>query len=150
VRSATAAGITVVVAAGNFGQNGAGAQRYGSISSPGNDPSVITVGSVNTKGSAVRGDDTVNFFSSRGPTLGGYVDAYGVRQPDNLLKPDLVAPGNKVVGVLARAARVTTWPRPTRCCPAPTGCLRSNPTCSSCTTSAAPRSPHLRSRGRWR
>ena len=49
VRSAAAAGITVVVAAGNFGKNAAGAEVYGSISSPGNDPSVITVGSATAK-----------------------------------------------------------------------------------------------------
>ncbi len=100
-RSAVAAGITVVVAAGNFGQNASGAERFGTISSPGHDPSVITVGSANTKGTAVRNDDTVNLFSSRGPTRGSYVDAAGVRRVDNLLKPDLVAPGNKIVGALA-------------------------------------------------
>ena len=48
VRSATAAGITVVVAAGNFGQTTTGAERYGTISSPGHEPSVITVGSSNS------------------------------------------------------------------------------------------------------
>ena len=100
-RSAVAAGITVVVAAGNFGQDANGAERFGTVSSPGHDPSVITVGSANTKGSAVRSDDTVNFFSSRGPTRGAYIDAAGVRRIDNLLKPDLVAPGNKIVGALA-------------------------------------------------
>ncbi len=100
-RSAVAAGITVVVAAGNFGQNAGGAERFGTISSPGHDPSVITVGSANTKGTAVRNDDTVNLFSSRGPTRGSYIDAAGVRRIDNLLKPDLVAPGNKIVGALA-------------------------------------------------
>ncbi len=52
-RSAVAAGITVVVAAGNFGQTASGAERFGTISSPGHDPSVITVGSANTKGTAV-------------------------------------------------------------------------------------------------
>jgi serine protease AprX len=46
VRSASAAGITVVVAAGNFGKgSGPGAgEIYGTISSPGHEPSVITVG----------------------------------------------------------------------------------------------------------
>jgi subtilisin family serine protease len=43
-------------------------RSFGTISSPGNDPSVITVGSANIKGTAVRSDDSVNFFSSRGPT----------------------------------------------------------------------------------
>ncbi|HSW03310.1 S8 family serine peptidase, partial [Aquabacterium sp.] len=101
VRSAVAAGITVVVAAGNFGKDANGVEVYGAISAPGNDPAVITVGSANTKDTAPRGDDSVNFFSSRGPTRGGSLDANGQRQPDNLLKPDLVAPGNKIVSVLA-------------------------------------------------
>ena len=101
VRSATAAGITVVVAAGNFGQTDDGRERLGSISSPGHDPTVITVGSANTRGTAGRGDDSVNFFSSRGPTRGARVDASGRRLVDNLLKPDLVAPGNKILGALA-------------------------------------------------
>ena len=101
VRSAAAAGITVVVAAGNYGKSAADAERYGSIGAPGNDPSVITVGSVNTRGTALRADDTVNLFSSRGPTRSSYFDVKGMRRFDNLLKPDLVAPGNKIVGALA-------------------------------------------------
>ena len=101
VRSASAAGITVVVAAGNFGTGLLGTETYGRISSPGNDPSVITVGAVNFKGTTARSDDNVNMFSSRGPTRGSYVDAAGVKRIDNLLKPDLVAPGNKVIGAAA-------------------------------------------------
>lgn len=53
------------------------------------------------KGTVARADDTINFFSSRGPTRGAYVDALGLRRIDNLLKPDLVAPGNMVVSALA-------------------------------------------------
>ena len=62
---------------------------------------MITVGSANIKGTAARSDDSVNFFSSRGPTRAAFVDADGVRRIDNLLKPDLVAPGNKIVGAKA-------------------------------------------------
>ena len=98
-----AAGITVVVAAGNFGKDAGGAERYGTISSPGHDPSVITVGSANTKGTDGRGDDVVNGFSSRGPTRGATVGADGVRRIDNLLKPDLVAPGNRIVSAMSVA-----------------------------------------------
>ena len=110
VRSATAAGITVVVAAGNFGQSMLWQEVYGGISSPGNDPSVITVGAVNFKGTTARADDSVTDFSSRGPSRGAWTDAQGVRQVDNLLKPDLVAPGNKVIGAAATSATPAyTW-----------------------------------------
>ncbi len=104
VRNAVAAGITVVVAAGNYGLGPDGRERYGTITSPGNEPSAITVGSANPHDSAGRADDTVNFFSSRGPTRGGWLDAAGVRHPDNLLKPDLVAPGQRLIGALATDA----------------------------------------------
>ncbi|MGZ5047384.1 MAG: S8 family serine peptidase, partial [Usitatibacter sp.] len=99
-RNAVAAGITVVVAAGNYGQMN-GTETYGTISAPGNEPSVITVGSSNPHGSAPRDDDSMNHFSSVGPTRGSYVDASGVTQHDNLIKPDLVAPGNRIVGALS-------------------------------------------------
>ena len=102
VRSAESAGIAVVVAAGNFGQSAAGATTYGSISAPGNEPSVITVGSANLHGSLKRSAATINHFSSRGPTTSGYVvDASGNAKFDNVLKPDLVAPGNAIVSVLS-------------------------------------------------
>ena len=102
-RAATAAGLTVVVAAGNYGQNAAGGEQYGTITSPGNDPSVITVGSVNNRDTALRGDDVVNRFSSRGPTFGVWIDAAGKVRHDDLVKPDLVAPGNRVLGALSHA-----------------------------------------------
>src|SRR6185436_6383902 len=101
VRNAVAAGLTVVVAAGNFGLDANGRETYGTISSPGNEPSAITVGSANPKDTATRGDDLVNHFSSRGPTRGGLVDANGTMHPDNILKPDLVAPGNHLLGALS-------------------------------------------------
>ena len=74
---------------------------YGAIGAPGIDPSVITVGSVNHFGTNGRADDRVSTFSSRGPTRGAMVDQFGVRRVDNLLKPDLVAPGNKIVSAAA-------------------------------------------------
>ena len=90
VRSATAAGLAVVVAAGNYGKSTDGAEVYGSVTAPGNDPSVITVGSGNSRNTALRSDDAVNNFSSRGPTRSVWFDAAGQPHPDNLLKPDLV------------------------------------------------------------
>ena len=97
VERAVGAGIVVVTAAGNNGRNAQGQEVYGSITSPGNDPLAITVGSANTYGTAYRSDDTVNNFSSRGPTLGYRMNALGQKQYDFVLKPDLVAPGNKIV-----------------------------------------------------
>ncbi len=109
VRSAVAAGITVVVAGGNYGLSTKGAEVYGAISAPGNDPSVITVGAVNFHDTAARSDDSVNFFSSRGPTRGALIDAQGRSRPDNLLKPDLVAPGNRIVGAGSTQGLSSAW-----------------------------------------
>ena len=67
-------GITVVVPAGNDGPDA------GTISSPGNDPTLLTVGSLDEGGTASRIDDTVSPFSSRGPAAQG------------VAKPDLVSP----------------------------------------------------------
>ena len=93
VRAVVASGVTVVVAAGNYGLGTDGREHYGTISSPGDEPSAITVGSSNSKGTTDRSDDVVNNFSSRGLTRGAHVDASGLVHHDNLLKPDLVAPG---------------------------------------------------------
>ncbi|HEX6184362.1 MAG TPA: S8 family serine peptidase, partial [Pyrinomonadaceae bacterium] len=79
------AGIVVVVAAGNWGKDADGRTIYGGILSPANSPRVITVGAVNTQQTAARSDDMVATYSSRGPTL-----------VDGVMKPDLVAPGNKL------------------------------------------------------
>jgi len=74
------AGIVVVVAAGNYGRDG-----YGTVTAPGNDPLVITVGAVNTRGTTDRTQHVVTSYSSKGPT--------GI---DHIVKPDLVAPGNNI------------------------------------------------------
>ena len=72
----------MVVAAGNFGLTDGNKEVHGAISAPGNDPSVITVGSANFKATTTRDDDVVNTYSSRGPTRGGRTDVSGVRTPD--------------------------------------------------------------------
>ena len=100
-RSAVAAGIVVVVAGGNAGKNAAGTEVYGAIGSPGHEPSVITVGASNPKATAARSDDLMTTFSSRGPTRGRVLLPNGSRWVDNVLKPDLVAPGNRVLGAVA-------------------------------------------------
>ena len=106
VRAATAMGITVVVAGGNFGTNASGKRTFGSISSPANDPTVITVGALNFKATTARSDDSVTNFSSRGPTR-AFLDMGTWKWYDNVIKPDLVAPGNKVIGASATAASST-------------------------------------------
>src|SRR5919198_155173 len=72
-------GIFVAVAAGN---RGSGA---GTITKPGDDPYVVTVGAADTGLTSARSDDSVAPFSSVGPTQ------------DNVAKPDLVAPGISIV-----------------------------------------------------
>ena len=88
-RKAVSAGIVVVVSAGNYGQDSSGNTVYGGITSPGTEPSVITVGAMNTHKTATRADDTLASYSSRGPTI------------DGLIKPDIVAPGSRIVAPMA-------------------------------------------------
>ena len=84
-------GITVVVAAGNFGKSTDGKEVFGAIGAPGNDPSVITVGAVNIKSTVAQRRRRRDAVQLARPTRGAYVDAAGVRRIDNLIKPDLVA-----------------------------------------------------------
>ena len=106
VRAAAAVGITVVVAGGNYGLNAANQKTFGTIASPANDPTVITVGAVNYKGTNGRADDAVTNFSSRGPTR-AFLDMGTWKWYDNIVKPDVVAPGNKILGANATAASAT-------------------------------------------
>ena len=89
VERAVASGIVVVVSAGNLGYNSAtGESGYAGITSPGNAPSALTVGSVRTRLTASRLDDEVSPFSSRGPTW-----------RDGFVKPDVLAPGQALVAI---------------------------------------------------
>jgi len=96
VEAAWQAGIVVVVAAGNMGRypdtNG-----YATITAPGNDPYVITVGAMKPMGTPDRSDDLIASYSSKGPTLF-----------DHVVKPDLVATGNRVISVLAPYSQLAT------------------------------------------
>src|ERR1700730_2349789 len=96
IRRLVDAGIVCVAAAGNNGKDSNGNKVYGLIHSPGNEPSAITVGATNTYGTDARSDDTIATFSSRGPTRSYVKDALGNKHYDNLIKPDLVAPGNRL------------------------------------------------------
>jgi len=89
-------GIVVVVAAGNNGRY-LPTEGYGTITSPGNDPYVITVGAMKPMGTPTRTDDLIASYSSKGPTV---IDA--------IAKPDLVAPGNLLVSLEDPAGYVLT------------------------------------------
>ncbi len=79
-------GMVVVVAAGNQGHDG-----NFTVTSPGNSRKVITVGALTDNGTGhTFDDDYVSTFSSRGPTPGDFV-----------VKPDLVAPGNRLVSTIS-------------------------------------------------
>ncbi len=76
-------GVAVVAAAGNDGPVG------DRVSTPGADPFVITAGSFDDQGTVVGQDDRESVFSSRGPTVDGFS------------KPDVLAPGRRVVSLRA-------------------------------------------------
>jgi serine protease AprX len=101
VARAVAEGITVVVSAGNYGRTADGAPVLGGITSPGNSPLAITVGSLDTRGTLSRQDDRLAPYSSKGPT-----------RYDFAVKPDLVAPGSSQVSLEApNAYIVRTYPQ---------------------------------------
>src|SRR4030095_12337035 len=101
VRRLVDSGLVVFAAAGNNGKEPNGNKVYGGIHSPGNEPSAITVGAANSFATNDRGDDGVASYSSRGPTRSFTVDEDGVRKYDNIVKPDLVAPGNRLISAEA-------------------------------------------------
>lgn len=78
------AGLVTVVAAGSAGPGAS------TITTPGSDPFVVTVGADDDAGTATLGDDSVPVWSSRGLT------AY-----DGIAKPDLIAPGRRMVSLRA-------------------------------------------------
>ena len=77
------AGIVVVCSAGNNGRDG-----YVTVTSPCNSRKAITVGATNAKHTADISDDVITTYSSRGPTA-----------LDLVAKPDIVAPGNRIVSL---------------------------------------------------
>ena len=93
VEKAVATGLVVVASAGNNGKDAAGREVFASITTPGVAPSAITVGALTTWGTVERSDDTIATYSSRGPT-----------RFDLGLKPDVVAPGNKIISLEAKGS----------------------------------------------
>lgn len=82
-------GIAVVVSAGNTGP------FNGTVLSPGDDPLVITVGSLDDMASGSVSGDEMNDFSAVGPTA-----------PDGWAKPDLVTSGRSVVSLAAPGSEI--------------------------------------------
>jgi serine protease AprX len=97
VKRAVDAGIVVIASSGNRGKTDTGQPILGGITSPGNSPYAITVGALNTWQTVERSDDTVTTYSSRGPT-----------RFDLAVKPDVVAPGNKVVSLESPGSYLVT------------------------------------------
>ena len=97
VKRAVDAGIVVIASAGNRGKTDTGQPILGGITSPGNSPHAITVGALNTWSTVERSDDSVTTYSSRGPT-----------RFDLAVKPDVVAPGNKLVSLEAAGSYLGT------------------------------------------
>ncbi|HEV8395154.1 MAG TPA: S8 family peptidase [Vicinamibacterales bacterium] len=96
VERASKAGIIVLAAAGNNGLNPTtGLPGYAGINSPGNAPSAITVGAVSTSNTVTRNDDRIPDYSSSGPT---WYDA--------MVKPDLLAPGHRIIAVGAKKSSI--------------------------------------------
>jgi len=81
VEVAKKSGIVVLIAAGNSGP------KNKTIGTPGIEPSIITIGAFDDRGTVDRADDKIAYFSSRGPTI------------DNEVKPDLVSPGYNITSL---------------------------------------------------
>src|SRR5581483_1482724 len=86
-------GITVVVAAGNYGTSDG---PSGVLYSPSDDPFVITVGAVDLGTSAGTNDDGIAPWSAWGYTVDGFA------------KPELSAPGRYMVGPVPAGATLTS------------------------------------------
>ena len=85
VEAAWASGITVVVSAGNDGA--------GHVTSPGDDPYVVTVGATDTGATATTADDVIASWS-------------GSQRFHRYAKPDVVAPGVSVISLRAPGSTV--------------------------------------------
>jgi len=82
-------GLVVVAASGNGGPAG------GTVDTPGIDPYAITVGATDDRGTLGRGDDLLAWFSAWGSA-------------DSNAKPDLVAPGRRIVSIRVPGSALDT------------------------------------------
>jgi serine protease AprX len=82
-------GLVVVAASGN------GGPARGTVVTPGVDPYAITVGATDDRGTIDRGDDTLAWFSAWG-------------RADSNAKPDLVAPGRRIVSLRVPGSTLDT------------------------------------------
>jgi len=82
-------GLVVVAASGN------GGPQRDTVVTPGIDPYVITVGATDDRGTLGRGDDMLAWFSAWG-------------SPDSNAKPDLVAPGRRIVSLRVPGSALDT------------------------------------------
>src|SRR5882672_211913 len=82
-------GLVVVAASGN------GGPQRDTVVTPGIDPYVITVGATDDRGTIGRGDDLFAWFSAWG-------------SPDSNAKPDLVAPGRRIVSLRVPGSALDT------------------------------------------
>jgi serine protease AprX len=82
-------GLVVVAASGNSGP------ERDTVVTPGIDPYVITVGATDDRGTLWRGDDTLAWFSAWGSA-------------DSNAKPDLVAPGRRLVSLRVPGSTLDT------------------------------------------
>ena len=69
---------------------------FASVTSPGISPYAITVGALRTQGTVDPADDEMAPWSSKGPTL-----------VDHIVKPDLVAPGSKIVSTAVKGSTLS-------------------------------------------
>ncbi|TMC73237.1 MAG: hypothetical protein E6J13_03990 [Chloroflexi bacterium] len=96
-------GLVVVVASGNSGPGG------NTVASPGIDPYAITVGATDDHGTTSPRDDTLATFSS-----------WGTASATTYAKPDLVAPGRRIVSIRVPGSALDTL-YPDRVVTAPNG-----------------------------
>ena len=90
-------GVVVVAASGNNGK-----VHDATWAAPGNDPYLVTVGALDTNDTAAAGDDSLAPFSSYGKTQ------------DGVYKPDVVAPGRRIVAPLAGPNSILAQQMPDR------------------------------------